>query len=262
MSAIFVKNAIVHYEVLGHGKPVVFLHSWIGSWRYWIPSMQFSATSFRAYAIDLWGFGATHKVPSRYTLDQQVNLLNEFIEFMGIHGFTLVGHGLGGIVGTYFAADHPELVDRLMVISFPMGSQTANPRLTSLSPEDSSEWLLGQEPPNIESKEDARKADPQAITTALEQYTQVNWRQLINRVQVSSIWIHGQNDQAIDNPSSKQLKYLPELADHLTFSDSGHYPMLDEPGKFNRLLLKFLKLSPGDDPRLLDLKPMWKRRIR
>ncbi len=262
MSAIFLNNAIVHYEVLGRGKPVIFLHSWIGSWRYWIPSMQFASTSFRAYAIDLWGFGATNKVPSRYSLEQQVILLNDFIEYMGMQGFTLVGHGLGGIISIYYAADHPESVERLMVISFPMGTNTASPRLNSMSPEDSADWLLGQDPPNAESKEDARKADPQAISTALEQYNQVNWRQLINRVPVSSIWIHGQNDQAINNPTDEQLTHLPELADHLTFSDSGHYPMLDEPSKFNRLLLKFLKLSPGDDPRQLVLKPMWKRRVR
>ena len=149
-----------------------------------------------------------------------------------------------------------------MVVSFPMGIQSTNPRLYSMSPEDSADWLLGQNPPNAESREDARKADPQAISTALEQYNQVNWRQLINRVPVSSIWIHGQNDQAISNPTGEQLTYLPELSDHLTFNDSGHYPMLDEPSKFHRLLSKFLELSPGDDPRQLDIKPMWKRRVR
>jgi pimeloyl-ACP methyl ester carboxylesterase len=262
MSAIFLNNAIVHYEVLGRGKPVIFLHSWIGSWRYWIPSMQFTSTNFRAYAIDFWGFGATNKVPSRYSLEQQVILLNDFIEYMGVADFTLVGHGLGGIIGIYYASDHPESVERLMVISFPMGIQSANSRLSSMSPEQAADWLLGQNPPNAESREDARKADPQAKSTALKQYNQVNWRQLIHRVPVSSIWIHGQNDQAISNPTGEQLTHLPELSDHLTFSDSGHYPMLDEPSKFHRLLSKFLELSPGDDPRQLDIKPMWKRRVR
>ena len=82
MSAIIQENAIVHYEVLGHGKPVVFLHSWIGSWRYWIPSMQFASTRFRAYAVDFWGYGATKKISSRYSLEQQVALLNGFVKQM------------------------------------------------------------------------------------------------------------------------------------------------------------------------------------
>lgn len=262
MSAIIQDNAIVHYEVLGHGKPVIFLHSWIGSWRYWIPSMQFTSTRFRAYAIDLWGYGATKKESSRYTLDQQVVLLNGFVEQMGIHRFTLVGHGLGGIISTYFAADHPESVERLMVVSFPMGVQSANSRLQSLSPSDSADWLMGTNSPNSESREDAKKADRQAVTTALEQYNDVNWRQLIKRVSVSSIWIHGQRDQAISNPTEEQLTNLPDLSQYLRFSDSGHYPMLDEPSKFNRLLTDFIRLSPGEDPCQIKIKPIWKRRVR
>ncbi|MCK7519753.1 MAG: hypothetical protein MZV64_19525 [Ignavibacteriales bacterium] len=34
------KARIVHYEVLGRGRPVIFLHGWVGSWKYWIASMQ------------------------------------------------------------------------------------------------------------------------------------------------------------------------------------------------------------------------------
>jgi len=262
MSAIIQDNAIIHYEVLGHGEPVIFLHSWIGSWRYWIPSMQFASTRFRAYAIDFWGYGATNKISSRYSLEQQVSLLNSFVQQMGVGNFTLVGHGLGGIIAIFYAADHPKSVERLMVVSFPMGTQSANPRLQTLSPADSADWLLGGNQPNTESREDAKKTDPQAITTALDQYNEVNWHQLINRVPVSSIWIHGEHDQAISKPTSEQLNYLPEEAQFLKFSGSGHYPMLDEPSKFNRLLTDFMRLSPGEDPRQLEIKPIWKRRVR
>lgn len=262
MSAILLENAIVHYEVLGRGKPVIFLHSWIGSWRYWIPSMQFTSSRFRTYAIDFWGYGASKKLLSRYSLEQQAILLNGFIEEMGLQDFTLVGHGLGGIIAIYYTADHPGIVERLMVISFPMGNQTTNSRLHTLSPADSADWLMGSNPANAESKEDATKTDPQVLSTTLGQYDQVNWRQLIKRVPVSSVWIHGQNDQAISIPTEEQLNNLPELSDYHIFPDSGHYPMLDETSKFNRLLNDFLILKPGDDPRQIEIKPMWKRRMR
>lgn len=262
MSAIIQNNAIVHYEVLGRGKPVIFLHSWVGSWRYWVASMQFTSTSHRTYAIDFWGFGASKKLPPRYTLESQVTLLHNFIVQMGIGQFTLIGHGLGSIIANYYAADHSDSVERLMVISFPMGNQNTNSRLQSLGPTDAAEWLFGRNSKNKESIIDATKADPQAIATALTQYDQVNWRQLIKRVPVSSLWIQGQNDQAVSSPTDEQLTNLPELANFLKFSDSGHYPMLDEPNNFHRLLTEFLKLKPGDDPNGLTVKPMWKRRVR
>ncbi len=64
MSAILLDDKIVHYEVLGRGRPIIFLHGWVGSWRYWVPAMQTAAMSFRAYGIDLWGFGDTAHDPA------------------------------------------------------------------------------------------------------------------------------------------------------------------------------------------------------
>ena len=89
MSAIILDNELVHYEVLGRGRPVIFLHGWVGSWRYWIPAMQAASIDFRAYAIDLWGFGGTAKASNRYLLSSQRDLLDDFLNEMGI-GILLV----------------------------------------------------------------------------------------------------------------------------------------------------------------------------
>jgi len=43
---------------------------------------------------------------------------------------------------------------------------------------------------------------------------------------------------------------------------SGHFPMIDETGKFNRLLTDFLALDSGVSPRELQLKEEWRRRVR
>lgn len=262
MSAIIQENGIVHYEVLGHGKPIIFLHSWIGSWRYWIPSMQFASSRYRAYALDFWGFGASKKIVSRYAIEQQVDLLVRFMNVLGIDRTTLVGHGLGSIIGSYFAADFAHLVDNLMLISFPMGIQTAHSRIQSQSPIDSATWLFGKNSANAESREDARKTDLKAIKISFDQFNGVNWRQLINRLPVSSLWIYGKNDKAISSPTPAQLDVLPPASRVHFFEESGHFPMLDEPSKFNRLLTEFVNLPPGEDPTSLEIKTLWKRRVR
>ena len=77
MSAIVIDSEIVHYEVLGRGRPVIFLHGWLGSWRYWIPAMQKSSISFRAYALDLWGFGTTAHSQGCYGVQDQVELVKK-----------------------------------------------------------------------------------------------------------------------------------------------------------------------------------------
>ncbi|MCX7977122.1 MAG: alpha/beta fold hydrolase, partial [Bellilinea sp.] len=102
MSAILIEQDIIHYEVLGRGRPILFLHSWVGSWRYWIPMMQAASVGYRAYALDLYGFGDSAK-NRQYSLDAQAGLIEAFLEKLGIGRIAIVGHGLGALVGLLFA---------------------------------------------------------------------------------------------------------------------------------------------------------------
>lgn len=120
MSAIMVGGDIVHYEVLGRGRPAVLVHGWVGSWRYWIPTMQLLHLKYRVYAIDLFGFGDSAKNPEKYTLDYQLTLLEEFMNQLGLSKAALIGHGLGAYVVTAFAGRHPEMVPRMLIASAPL----------------------------------------------------------------------------------------------------------------------------------------------
>ena len=124
MSAIIVDDQIVHYEVLGRGPALVFVHGWLGSWRYWVPTMQTLSSRYRTYALDLWGFGDSGKRPERYDLEAQADLLYHFVEQLGIARAGFVGHSLGGAVALRFAAQHPEFVARLMAVSAPVVGAT------------------------------------------------------------------------------------------------------------------------------------------
>ena len=121
MSAILLDGSIVHYEVLGRGRPVIFLHGWVGSWRYWINAMQIASTSYRAYALDLWGFGDTaHNVLAIIRSISRPTLIDRFLKEMGIGKIALVGHGLGALVGMTFAKRFPQSVDRMMAVNCPL----------------------------------------------------------------------------------------------------------------------------------------------
>ena len=262
MSAIILKDEIVHYEVLGRGRPLVFLHGWVGSWRYWIPSMQTASVSFRAYAIDLWGFGDTAKNPSRYLLSEQLSLLDSFMEEMGIGKIALIGHGLGAIVALMYAERHPRFVDRVMAIATPLDEGLINPRMQQGSPTELADWLIGNNPDVESIRLEAPKADHDAILRSLHNLEAINLENLPERLTTPCLLVHGINDLAIDVPQRDRLSTLPAHIHHIIFGRSGHFPMLEQPNKFNRLMTDFLTLESGESPRQLQLKEEWKRRIR
>ncbi len=120
MSAITINGDLIHYEVLGRGRPVILVHGLLGSWRYWVPTMQHLQLKYRVYALDLYGFGDSAKNPTKYTLEHQIALVEDFMQQLGLPKVVLIGHSVGAIVVTEFARRYPDRVPRLLVVSAPL----------------------------------------------------------------------------------------------------------------------------------------------
>ncbi len=262
MSAVILQDEIAHYEVLGRGRPLIFLHGWVGSWRYWIPTMQAASISFRAYAMDLWGFGDSAKSQTKYSIECQLTMVDSFLEKMGIAKVALIGHGLGAIVALKFAERKPDLVDRVMAISYPMGEPAITPKLRASPPADLLDWLLSRIPAADAVRMEVPKTDTVAITTSLDDLKNMNLVELSTRMATPCLLVHGQNDPSMVIPTFEDLAFLPERTHYIVLDQSGHFPMLDETSKFNRLMADFLSLPSGESPRQLQLKEEWKRRVR
>lgn len=262
MSAVILHDEIVHYEVLGRGRPILFIHDWVGSWRYWIPNMQAASLSYRAYALDLWGFGDSARKTSCYSLEQQSLLLDGFMDSMGIGKIALVGHGLGALVAMLFTQKYPERVDRVMTVGYPWGEQALSPRLYSASTVELADWLFDRVPSNETARTEIYKADPVAIRSSLSDAQHINLPEIPKQIGTPLLLVYGSNDPAIAPPDLDEIAQWSENTHCILFDQSWHYPMLDETSKFNRLLTDFLILNSGSSPRQLQLKEEWKRRVR
>jgi len=120
MSAITIGGDLIHYEKLGRGRPVVLMHGWIGSWRYWIPVMQHLHLKYSVYTLDLPGFGDSAKNPSRYAVARMTDILVQFLDQLAIPKAAFLCHGLGGLVATEFAQRFPDRAARMMLVSLPL----------------------------------------------------------------------------------------------------------------------------------------------
>jgi len=105
-----------HYVEAGEGAPVVLLHGFPEThyaWRHQIPVL---AQHYRVIAPDLRGYGDTDKPASGYDKRTMANDLRALLRTLSIDRVALVGHDRGARVATRFAKDHPEAVDRLVVM--------------------------------------------------------------------------------------------------------------------------------------------------
>ncbi|HEY9151640.1 MAG TPA: alpha/beta hydrolase [Anaerolineales bacterium] len=261
MSAIILDQAIVHYEALGRGRPIVFLHGWVGSWRYWIASMQVASTSFRAYALDLFGYGDTSHDETHYSLEQQAALLSRFLDEMGIGKIAIVGHGLGALVGFYFAAQQPGSVDRIMAVNSPLDFNSVNAKLRTSTAVELVDWLSSRTAEATMALSDASKSDTRAIAASMNSFQANGLFTQFRETDVPCLLVYGQNDPSIIVPPVESAPTSLHMH-QINLEGSGHFPMLDEAARFNRLLIDFLALDSGLSPRELELKEEWKRRVR
>ena len=106
-------------------KPVIVLvHGFTGAKENWLPLMRVLAPNYRLIAPDLPGWGDSERLhDTDYGATAQAERLAKFLHalpgIVGVDGppALLVGHSMGGQIVGLLAARHPELVDRVALMS-------------------------------------------------------------------------------------------------------------------------------------------------
>jgi pimeloyl-ACP methyl ester carboxylesterase len=106
----------MHYVIAGSGYPLVFLHGWPQSWYEWRKIIPPLAEHFTVIAPDLRGLGDSDRPLIGYDKRTLASDVHALIQSLGFSKIGLTGHDWGGAVAFYFAYDHPEMVERLMIL--------------------------------------------------------------------------------------------------------------------------------------------------
>lgn len=116
------------YLEAGSGPPLLLVHGFTGAKEHWLPLMAQLAGQFHVIAPDLPGWNASERVPGAdYGVAAQAARLHQFIAALGDERVILepviqepvilVGHSMGGQISGLLAADHPEQVQRLVLMA-------------------------------------------------------------------------------------------------------------------------------------------------
>ncbi len=101
-------GAKIYYEDHGEGQPIVLVHGWMCSSRFWQKNVPGLANEFRVVTPDLRGHGNSSKVLTGHTIKQYARDIRELIEDLALQNIVLVGWSLGGPVVLSYYEQYPK----------------------------------------------------------------------------------------------------------------------------------------------------------
>lgn len=119
-----VRNGAValHVARVGSGPAVVLLHGFPENWTSWRHQLEpLAAAGFTVFAPDLRGYCQSDRPDgvAAYAMKQLASDVAAVVRASGYARAHIVGHDWGGLIAWSFAAAHPELLDRLVILNAP-----------------------------------------------------------------------------------------------------------------------------------------------
>lgn len=107
----------VHYRDEGKGFPIVLIHGTASSLHTWNDWTNDLSKNYRVIRMDLPAFGLTGPNSNAdYTIPSYTQFLHQFLLKMNLEKFHLAGNSLGGNIAWNYAAEHPEKIEKLILV--------------------------------------------------------------------------------------------------------------------------------------------------
>ena len=105
------------YQVFGQGKPVVLLHGGFGSLEMYGPNIDLLARGHKVIGADLQSHGRSPAAHRTMRFESMADDIAELIRQLGLGRAAIMGFSLGGGVALRTGIQHPDVVERLVLVS-------------------------------------------------------------------------------------------------------------------------------------------------
>lgn len=115
-----VQGVEVHYKDEGSGPVLFMVHGSESSLRTWDGIVDVLKDRYRIVRYDIPGYGLSGRISDEVAANvDPMDIPLALVEELGIERMTFVGVSSGGTMGMYLAAEHPALIDRLIISNTP-----------------------------------------------------------------------------------------------------------------------------------------------
>lgn len=258
----------LHYESVGEGTPLVFVHEFAGDSQSWHLQVRFFARRYRTIVYNARGYPPSDvpEDPAAYSQDQAVDDLRGLLDALGIARAHVCGLSMGGYATLHFGIRHPERCLSITVAGAGYGSVPAERERFRRDAEltarrfleegiEAAARLYTRGPTRVQFMDKdplgwqefhrqflAQSALGHALTLRGVQTTRPSVYELeggLERMTVPTLIMTGDEDDPCLEPAI-YLKRKIRSSGLVVIPKAGHTINLEDPELFNRALLDFL----------------------
>ncbi|MBI1663071.1 MAG: alpha/beta hydrolase [Nitrosopumilus sp.] len=253
-------HKIRYLESGSSDRTLVLIHGLGASAERWEQVMPIFAENFRVVIPDLIGFGYSDKPLADYTIDFFSNFLEKFILSANIQSTHLIGSSLGGQISAEFTASHPNVIDKLILVSPSGVMKQSTPALDA--------YIMAALYPNEQNAKNAfemmegsgESVDQKIVTSFIERMQLPNAKlafmstilglknaELITKklpsILTQTMLIWGSDDPVI--PIHHADDFVSSIKDcrFVRMDGCGHTPYVQDPSTFSEKVLDFLGVN-------------------
>jgi pimeloyl-ACP methyl ester carboxylesterase len=252
----------------GDGPAVVWIHGLSANWQSWLLNIPQFMGTYRCVALDLPGFGASAMPAGELTITGYAATVEAVCDALGIETASVVGHSMGGFIGTELALQFPLRVERLVLVSAAGLSQenvrrepvlavgrmlaagaahaaayqdtlVRRPRLRRLALQGIVRYPERLSP--ALTAELFQGAGKPGFLPALDALMTYSYRDRLCRIRIPVLVVWGEYDMLVPVADADEYaRLIGANARKVIFEDTGHAPSFERPTRFNALLAEFL----------------------
>lgn len=246
------KNLQIFYEDLGNGQPLVFVHGWPLTHQMWEYQLTpFRESGFRCIAYDRRGFGKSDQSLNSYSYDALAEDLHNLIEHLNLRDAILIGFSMGGgEVVRYCSKYGTSCISKIVLISsvVPYMLETEdNPEGVPLEMFREFDKQIRNDRPGFLASFGkqfygvgflnhpvsdgilnwtnslAFPASQKATLACVESFSQTDFRQELNTINIPALIIHGDDDKTVPiKATSEKAATLIPNALYKVYSGAPH----------------------------------------
>lgn len=256
----------LYYDEQGEGRPLVMIHGWTFSGKFFYRNVEALAHSARVITVDLRGHGNSEKPDHSYRIARLSADLRDLIEALKLEDVTVLGWSIGcPVIWSYMELFGTAYLRNAIFVQqtpcqffssdwkfghascYDQAGLADTVRTLTLTPDAFDEKNLSDcLATALEPSERAMllaemaKSPAHARAAMMSDHTHHDWRDILPHLALPSLMLIAEKDAVLVPEGPDWVPQNMPNCDSVRFTESSHMVFLDETEKFNRVVTEFL----------------------